>query len=276
MRHLFYDSPEYQRIQSEIAKRKRAEGLYDHLTKWDKRTCLHQECRKVFWVKPGDPKHYCSQSCAATCTNRIRGPRSEETRRKIAASIKTLFPEGPPIPFRKVAAPPLQKVCENSQCGKIFSYPGHQKKRKYCSGPCRDYDNIRLIGQRPTSPRASRGKAGVRLDISPTIYFYSRWEANIARLYNHLGTEWVYAPSSFDLGGQIYTPDFYLPGSDKYIEVKNFWWKYSKERDEKFRRLYPHTKLEVILKPEYLVFEEKYAPTIPNWEYRNSSVPQLD
>ncbi len=107
---------------------------------------------------------------------------------------------------------------------------------------------MKIIGSRPTSPKASKGKNGVRYDISPTINFYSRWEANIARLFTFLNVRWEYAPKSFDIGGQMYTPDFYLPEENKYVEVKNFWWSYSKIRDEKFRSRYPAITLDVILK----------------------------
>jgi len=129
---------------------------------------------------------------------------------------------------------------------------------------------MHVVGSKPTSPRASRGKAGIRKDISPSIYFYSRWEANIARLYEYLEVKWEYAPRVFDIGGQNYTPDFYLPETDTYVEVKNFWWKYSIERDKKFRERYKNLKLKVILKDEYLELEKRYAELIPAWEYKNS------
>ena len=127
-----------------------------------------------------------------------------------------------------------------------------------------------VIGGQPTSPKASKGKNGVRYDISPTINFYSRWEANMARLYTYLNIRWEYATVSFEIGGQKYTPDFYLPEENKYVEVKNFWWSYSKIRDEKFRKRYPAITLDVILKEQYEALEKKYAHLIPNWEYKNS------
>lgn len=129
---------------------------------------------------------------------------------------------------------------------------------------------IRLYGRYPTSPKASRGKAGIRLDIDPELYFYSRWEANMARLYTHLGIRWVFEPKTFDIGKQTYTPDFYLPDTDTYIEVKNFWGEYSRIRDAKFRTRYPHLKLHVILKDEYRALEQEHAKDIPLWEFKNS------
>lgn len=128
-----------------------------------------------------------------------------------------------------------------------------------------------IIGGKPTSPKAARGKAGIRKDISKKIYFYSRWEANMARLFNFLNVKWVYQPKVFDLKTQTYTPDFYLPEYNTYIEVKNFLWKYSKIRDAKFRKLFPKENLMLILKNDYLLLERKHSEYIKNWEYKNSA-----
>lgn len=94
----------------------------------------------------------------------------------------------------------------------------------------------------------------------------------MARLYTYLKVKWEYTPRSFDIGGQMYTPDFYLPKTDTYIEVKNFWGEYSRIRDEKFRETHPDINLKVILKEEYLELEQKYAPLLLYWEYKNSPV----
>jgi len=89
-------------------------------------------------------------------------------------------------------------------------------------------------------------------------------------LYTYLKIKWEYAPKTFDLETQNYTPDFYLPATDEYIEVKNFLWSYSKIRDQKFRKLYPNVKLQLLLKEDYLKLQNKYAKLIKGWEYDNS------
>jgi len=71
----------------------------------------------------------------------------------------------------------------------------------------------------------------------------------------------------------MYTPDFFLPDENKFVEVKNFWWKSSKERDRKFRKVYPDVQLDVILKEQYLKLEKQYTHFIPKWEYKNSKFP---
>ena len=125
-----------------------------------------------------------------------------------------------------------------------------------------------VIGGMPTSPRAARAKAGIREDLGD-IYFYSRWEANFVRLLNFLDITWEYQPKTFNLMTQNYTPDFYLPQYDLYVEIKNFLSDYSAVRDQKFRQLYPHLKLLLILKENYLKLQDSFAAHIPNWEYSN-------
>jgi hypothetical protein len=50
--------------------------------------------------------------------------------------------------------------------------------------------------------------------------FRSRLEARWAVFFDHLGITWRYEPEGFNLDGQWYLPDFYLPGLDAWYEVK--------------------------------------------------------
>ena len=176
---------------------------------------------------------------------------------------------GKPNPYKGILkVPRIEVACENPTCDKRFLREVWKKKHRFCCNQCA----MTVIGGRPTSPKASKGKNGIRPDISPTINFYSRWEANIARLFTVLKIKWEYSPKTFDIGGQKYTPDFYLPDKDIYIEVKNFWWAYSKIRDEKFRERYPNIRLDVILKDEYLWLEKYCSHMVPHWEYKYSKL----
>jgi len=58
-----------------------------------------------------------------------------------------------------------------------------------------------------------------------TVYdghrFRSRLEARYAMFFNELHIKWVYEPEGFVLSdGTCYLPDFYLPESDSFFEVK--------------------------------------------------------
>lgn len=254
----FYQSEEYRQKQSSIAHHNWSLGKYAALIKPPKKKqCKNHDCKKTFFVKSSDPKEYCSQSCAAKITNRGKISSSQK-RRKISIWMSTNNPsKGKPRVCR------IELKCQNPLCQKTFSVlPYLSKRRKYCSSICA----IKFIGSQTTSPKASKGKPGIRPDIDEQICFYSTWEANVARVFNLVGLKWEYAPKIFDLGKHTYRPDFYLPKFDTYIEIKNFMNAYSLERDRLFREKFPTYHLKIISKPEYKTIEKDYRGLIEGWE----------
>jgi len=258
MRKNFYQSIEYRRKQSALTKLSWQAGQHDFLRKIVARECDRKGCGKKFSVKPSNPKTYCSRHCAALVNNLGR-VHSIVTRSKISLSLT-----GKKYPNRP-KEPPRFGICLNPKCQKEFQWKYWRSASnpiKYCSVSCL----IKDVGSRPTSPRAARAKAGIRSDLG-SHYFYSRWEANYARFLNLLGTKWIFQPKTFKLKNQNYTPDFYLPQEDTYVEIKNFLSDYSAKRDREFRELYPKLKLQLILKHDYLKLQDKFASKIKTWEY---------
>lgn len=251
----FYFNPSYRRRQSSITKSNWGKGIYASLIKLPElRNC--KNCKKLFSAKPYEQKIFCNSSCAASFNNTDR-IQSEDTRRKISLAM-----QGKNNPF--YGAEKVEKISLVCQaCKKKFMVlPYLSKRRKFCSNKCA----IKTIGRLTTSPKASKGKSGIRADINSDICFYSTWEANIARVLNLIGISWQYAPRIFDLGVHTYRPDFYLPTENMYIEVKNFMNRYSLNRDRLFRERYPDIKLEILSKKEYEEIKINYRPLIDNWE----------
>jgi hypothetical protein len=50
--------------------------------------------------------------------------------------------------------------------------------------------------------------------------FRSRLEARWAVFFDRLGMKWDYEKQGYEFGGVRYLPDFYLPESDAFVEVK--------------------------------------------------------
>ncbi|KKS32060.1 MAG: hypothetical protein UU93_C0011G0021 [Candidatus Amesbacteria bacterium GW2011_GWA2_42_12] len=254
----FYQSEEYRQKQSSIARHNWSLGKYAALIKPLKmRQCKNPDCKRTFFVKSFDPREYCSQSCAAKITNKGKIS-SFQKRLKISVWMSINNPsKGKPRVYR------IELKCQNPLCQKTFSVlPYLSKRRKYCSNACA----MKVIGGQTTSPKASKGKPGIRSDIDPNICFYSTWEANIARVFNLIKLDWEYAPKIFDLGKHTYRPDFYLPEYKTYVEIKNFMNAYSLERDRLFREKFPTYHLEIISSPEYKCIEKDYKDLIENWE----------
>lgn len=170
----FYATEKYRELQRLITMHNWALGKFSHLKKRINRKCLRPGCNAEFILIPSDPRGYCSKRCAAIVNNAGRRV-SRETRTKIANALI-----GKPNPYKgEILIPRLERSCSNTNCKRPFIYE-RWKDQRFCSKNCA----IKDIGSRPTSPRAARAKAGIRTDIDAEIYFFSRWEANYARLLN--------------------------------------------------------------------------------------------
>jgi hypothetical protein len=89
------------------------------------------------------------------------------------------------------------------------------------------------------------------------IFFRSRLEARWAILFNSLKLRWVYEPECFILSsGQKYTPDFYIPKFDLYVEIKpNFDWL---KDDYHYGRYKEFNKKLLVLSGDYPNFNVNY------------------
>ena len=65
---------------------------------------------------------------------------------------------------------------------------------------------------------------------------------------NHI--KWQYEPKTFDLGKTTYTPDFYVPIYDAYIEIKGWWRTDAKIKFDLFKQIYPDIEIVVLSKKE--------------------------
>jgi hypothetical protein len=87
---------------------------------------------------------------------------------------------------------------------------------------------------------------GKRDDLG-NIFWRSSWEANIARILNNNNIKWEYEPKRFGLSSkETYTPDFYLPEYNKYIEVKGWWRDDAKIKYNMFLEEYNEVKIKLI------------------------------
>jgi hypoxanthine phosphoribosyltransferase len=104
---------------------------------------------------------------------------------------------------------------------------------------------------------------------SDTVPFAHASERQFARLLDFYQIAWDYEPTSFDLEwdkqGRIiqrFTPDFYLPQYDLYIEITTLNQKLVTKKNRKVRRLrelYPDVKCKVFYQRDYLSLVTKYG-----------------
>lgn len=84
------------------------------------------------------------------------------------------------------------------------------------------------------------------------------WERNIAIKLTELSIAWIKLKTNKDtlqyvMDGKIrhYTPDFYLPEYDMYVEIKGYWWGNDKEKMKLVLETHPDKKIAIVEKDEY-------------------------
>ncbi len=117
-------------------------------------------------------------------------------------------------------------------------------------------------------------KGGFRKDLD--CYFRSKWEANLARYYNFVGIRWQYEPEEFEFktikrGSRFYKPDFYLPETDEYIELKGYFTASGKTKLRRFKKYYPEE-----FKKLRFVVEDPFSKSKENGEVIKFLLDDLD
>ena len=92
---------------------------------------------------------------------------------------------------------------------------------------------------------------------------------HLARLLDFYQVRWKYEPRSFPIDwdeegrpAKLFTPDFYLPDEDAYIELTTMNQKLVTKKNRKVRRLrelYPDVKIKVLYQRDYLHLAAKYG-----------------
>ena len=104
---------------------------------------------------------------------------------------------------------------------------------------------------------------------SDRVDFAHESERQYARLLDFYQIEWRYEPRTFDVDwdadGNVtkrFSPDFYLPAFDTYIEVTTMNQKLVTKKNRKVRRLrelYPDVKIKIFYQRDYLALLQKYG-----------------
>jgi bifunctional protein TilS/HprT len=115
------------------------------------------------------------------------------------------------------------------------------------------------------------------------VVFAHPSEREFARLLDFYHIEWVYEPRSFPLKWEIdkvtemFTPDFYLPGLDLYIELTTLKQSLVTRKNRKLRRLrelYPDIKITLLYKKDFDTLLAKHGVG-PLADMRSRSINQV-
>ena len=107
------------------------------------------------------------------------------------------------------------------------------------------------------------------LNQSQTPTFVHPAEEMFARVMDYYGVRWIYEPRTFDLewnaNGKVtlaFTPDFYLPDQDLYVELTTLRPQLSTKKNKKMRlmaQLYPNIHIKLMKRREMRDLMVKYG-----------------
>jgi len=117
----------------------------------------------------------------------------------------------------------------------------------------------------------SRCKRGWRRIGDKRIYFRSRMEANYARYLEFSGVKWEYESKTFWFSGikrgvVSYTPDFFIPDKNIFIETKGWMDDKSRTKIKRMAKYHPDVKLIIVDYKTYKSIERQVGQIVPGWE----------
>ena len=127
-----------------------------------------------------------------------------------------------------------------------------KKYRKYCSVYCRKASKKLFGGKKKSKYIKEKFWSPHQKKL---VLLKSSYESTYARYLSLNGIKWLYEAKRFYLEEDrkhYYIPDFYLPETNEFHEVKGRWYKKSLIKVESFRKLYPEEKLIIIGTPEIM------------------------
>ena len=181
-------------------------------------------CNQCQIILPQGKRHnkFCSNSCSAKFNNSKRPPRSDESKQKTSATMKSLIKSGSilkPVPPLNYQYPytKLYGTYHCHFCNKSFWQKA--EGQKCCSIECRD--SIRSQNKcKKTHIKYFNKFSNTEVDLQST------WELTIAKWLDSNNIEW-FRPNkrikwiNSEGKNKTYLPDFYLPKYESYLDVKN-------------------------------------------------------
>lgn len=211
-----------------------------------------------------------SATLCRSCTSRALGRRRAGKPREVGAAAKQTATMRASGALAKVIASMAEanrgghassehraKISESNH-SRVISVKTREKHRVAMRKRWREHPEMFVL--------VGKARRGVRPDIGRNASFRSSWEANFARILNHIGVGWEFEPTRYELpNGGSYLPDFRL-ASGTLIEVKGYARSAAMERISLFRQTYPHLILHVVDPRRYGALRGRWAALLSGWE----------
>ncbi len=88
--------------------------------------------------------------------------------------------------------------------------------------------------------------------LNGKICFRSNYELVYAKYLDSKNIKWIYESTTFDLEDTTYTPDFFIPEEDLYVEIKGYMYEHAKNKISLFGKKFPNIGLKILYKEDLI------------------------
>lgn len=170
-------------------------------------------CNKTFLSYPSQERSFCSRQCQNESKKVARV-------QQICEYCGNIF-EGKPSDLnaffcsRECFHKAGREIKTCITCAKPFSVKKSDNHIQRCSRQCQfvDQSNGKIKIH-------LNGRTGYRIDLGMKDYFKSALEADFARFLEYFGIQYLYENKTFITNKGAYTPDFFLPDLNLFVELK--------------------------------------------------------
>lgn len=196
---------------------------------------------------------------------RARGSRGGRGRSKKPAPTSGPAASAQPTPA-ETPAPAKRTRRPKAEIAPAVAAPERASRRTRKPEPPAAYDDIAPARSVATPARPRVPVTGAPTDVPAPFAHNAEYE--FARILDFYGIDWKYEPRSFPLRWEkghvteAFTPDFYLPDLDLYVELTTLKSNLTAEKNRKMRamnELFPEINIIMLKKRDYLRLLAKYG-----------------
>jgi len=126
----------------------------------------------------------------------------------------------------------------NPNFGKPMSAEQKIKLSIAHKGKCAGKNNPRY--GKIASNHSGKGKRSYYISpLQNNVCFKSSYELAYAKYLDSINEPWMYEIETFDIGNNTYTPDFFLPRKELFVEIKGYMSPKAHDKITRFKEQYP-------------------------------------
>lgn len=198
------------------------------------------------WMKEEQDKHFCQCGCGRKIIVKWWHKHQHHIPRFLVGHASKIQPSGKSAyaygnKFYRSKEQIRKMVCSHRKNNSVWMT--NETKEKISKSNLKRFKD----GSRAVSGGNSYSKGGYYVTpLQDKLWLRSSYELAFAKYLDAHQILWMYEMETFDLGNTTYTPDFFIPKEELFVEIKGWMKPESQLKIDIFRDQYPWIELEIL------------------------------